>query len=489
MPWLKQAVELDPENADFHEWLGDLYAEWEEPTEAIPCYERAVALTSKVRPPLHLSLGQALLDEGRLTEAEAQYRIALRLAPGSAQAHLHLGGLQEMRGEMADAEASFRAAQRVQPKAALPHAELATLLRGNLPDEDLAALEDRLSDPNLGSRLRGRLLFGLAHVLDARGDYARAARCLCEANALSMGKARDWCAYSATGNELFTEGLINAFGTEFFNRTIGFGLDTRQPIFVVGLPRSGTTLIEQILSSHSVVHGAGELRLAQKSFQAIPAIMGRPGPPLDCVPHLDEAVVRRLAEQHLEWLSKLDGGRAERVVDKMPGNFTHLGLLATMFPKATFVHCRRDLRDVAVSCWMTNFRMIRWANDLDDIVDQFRQYCRVMDHWRSVLPVPIHEVDYEETVADLEGVAYGLISACGLEWEPACLEFYRTQRPIRTASVTQVRQPIYSRSVRRWKNYETALSEHFAKLPIDEGSPTRDEMTVAQVEDLAVVMA
>lgn len=212
-------------------------------------------------------------------------------------------------------------------------------------------------------------------------------------------------AYIPAANEPFAEGLTNAFGTEFFTRTTEFGLDTRRPVFVFGLPRSGTTLIEQILASHSLVHGAGELRLAPRSFRALPAIVGRPGPPLECVPHLDEAAVRRLAEQHLGWLSALDGGRAERIVDKMPGNYTHLGLLATLFPRATFIHCRRDLRDVAVSCWMTDFRMIHWANDPDHIADQFRQYRRLMDHWRSVLPVPIHEVDYEETVADLEGVA------------------------------------------------------------------------------------
>ncbi len=485
LPWLKLAVELDPENADFHEWLGDLYAEWEEPAEAIPWFVRALALTSKDRPSLHLSLGQALIDEGRLAEAEEHYRAALRFAPDSALVHLHVGGLKEVRGEMVDAEAAFRTALRVQPMAPLPHARLATLLRGNLPEEDLAAPEERLSDPELGRRPCGRLLFGLAHVLDGRGDYVRAAECLREANALSLETARGWRAYIPAANEPFAEGLTNAFGTEFFTRTTEFGLDTRRPVFVFGLPRSGTTLIEQILASHSLVHGAGELRLAPRSFRALPAIVGRPGPPLECVPHLDEAAVRRLAEQHLGWLSALDGGRAERIVDKMPGNYTHLGLLATLFPRATFIHCRRDLRDVAVSCWMTDFRMIHWANDPDHIADQFRQYRRLMDHWRSVLPVPIHEVDYEETVADLEGVARRLVAACGLEWQPACLEFHRNQRPVRTASVTQVRQPIYGRSVGRWKNYEAALGDLFVKLPIDEEPPSTDEMSVPQFEDVA----
>ena len=149
----------------------------------------------------------------------------------------------------------------------------------------------------------------------------------------------------------------------------------------------------------------------------------------------------------------------------MPDNYMYLGLLAALFPRAAFIHCRRDLRDVAVSCWMTDFRSIRWANDPQHIAIAFQQYRRLMDHWRAVLPVPIHEVDYEETVDDLESVARRLIAACGLDWEPACLDFHRTTRPVRTASVTQVRQPVYNKSVARWKNYKSELAELFAKLP------------------------
>ncbi len=238
-------------------------------------------------------------------------------------------------------------------------------------------------------------------------------------------------------------------------------------MFIFGLPRSGTTLIEQVLASHSRVHGAGELRLARQTFEAIPGTLGRSEPPLDCVPHLDAAALRLLAERHDKRLLALND-RAERVVDKMPDNYLYLGLLAALFPHATFIHCRRDLRDIAVSCWMTDFRSIRWANDPSHIASRFQQYRQVMNHWKEVLPVTIHEVDYAETVANLEGVARRLLAACGLDWEPACLEFHRTQRPIRTASVIQVRQPVYKKSVARWKNYERDLGELFAALPCSE---------------------
>jgi hypothetical protein len=136
-----------------------------------------------------------------------------------------------------------------------------------------------------------------------------------------------------------------------------------------------------------------------------------------------------------------------------------------MFPEAAFIHCRRDLRDVAVSCWMTDFRTIRWANDPGHLAARFREYRRVMDHWRTALPVAPHEVDYEETVADLESVARRLLSACGLDWDPSCLEFHRSRRPVRTASLSQVRRPIYTTSVERWRHYEEALSELFKALP------------------------
>ncbi len=160
----------------------------------------------------------------------------------------------------------------------------------------------------------------------------------------------------------------------------------------------------------------------------------------------------------------LDGGQAPRIVDKMPDNYMYLGFLSVLFPRATFIHCRRDLRDIAVSCWMTDFRSIRWANSAEHITTRFQQYQRLMEHWRQTLPKQIHDVDYEEMVDDLEGTSRRLIAACGLEWDPACLEFYRHERPVRTASVTQVRQPVYKKSVARWKNYENDLAEVFAAL-------------------------
>ena len=364
------------------------------------------------------------------------------------------------------AEEAFRTALRVQPNFPISHARLATLLRGKLPDEDLTALERRLDDPDLPEAPRARLLFGLSQVLDARGEFARAGECLREANAISKSLAKGQREYVPADHERFVTGVLKAFDAGFFERVLGSGSDTRRPVFIFGLPRSGTTLVEQILASHSRLHGAGELRLARYTFEAITAAVGLTGQPMESVPHLDRPALLRLADQHLERLRALVGDKPDRVADKMPDNYMYVGLLAAVFPRATFIHCRRDLRDIAVSCWMTDFRSIRWANDFEHISSRFQQYRRLMDHWKSVLPATIHHVDYEDTVADTEAVARRLVAACGLEWEPACLDFHRTERPVRTASVTQVRQPVYKRSVARWKNYEPSMGELFANLPL-----------------------
>jgi hypothetical protein len=255
--------------------------------------------------------------------------------------------------------------------------------------------------------------------------------------------------------------MIAVCGPEFFERVRGFGLESELPVFIVGLPRSGTTLVEQILAGHSKVFSAGEILWAHESLAEL---CGDHGNSLDELRGLTRDTAGRVATRHLERLQALQPA-ALRVADKMPENYMFLGILAAIFPRAKFIHCRRDLRDVAASCWMTHFEQVRWANDEQHIASRFQQYLRVMEHWRKVLPVPLLDVDYEETVADLETVARRLISWCGLDWESACLDFQRVERPVRTASAVQVRQPIFTTSVGRWKNYERALAPLFASLP------------------------
>jgi tetratricopeptide (TPR) repeat protein len=464
LTWLQRATELDERNADYWQYRADTHWDLAETAAAFPCWQRVLAIDPR-RATGHLGLACWFQEEGRMTEAQQHFRTALQLQPNLAQAQLGLGDLHEAMGERDEAEAAYRAALRLQPSYALPHARLAKMLAGRLPDADRAALEQRLADPHLLPEFRATLLFGLVQVLDGRGDWAGAAATAGQANAIIQQAARERRSYDSASHVQFVDGVLRIFDRDFFRRVSGLGLPTRRPVFIIGLPRSGTTLIEQILASHPAVHGAGELRLSLETFSQIPATLGRSGLALECVPHLDGPAIGRLAQGYLKRLKAIDGGRAERLVDKMPDNYMYLGYLATLFPQATFIHCRRDLRDIAVSCWLTDFTNIPWANEIEGIAVRFRQYRRLMAHWEALQPVTIHEVSYEGTVADLEGTARRLLAACGLDWHPACLEFHRTRRPIRTASVGQVRQPIYTRSIGRWKNYETHLADLFAALP------------------------
>jgi tetratricopeptide (TPR) repeat protein len=403
-------------------------------------------------------------DQDKLDEAVAYCRRALELKPDFVEAHYNLGNLLEQQGDLGGAEDSFRAALRHNPRYAIAHYELAELLGGKLPPDDLAAQRRLLEEGELADAERLLLHFGLAQVLDARGDYAQAAGHLQQGNALQQSEWRN-CGrhYDPQEHESFVTRLIEVATPDFFARVRGFGLESELPVFVVGLPRSGTTLVEQILASHSQVFGAGEIKLAQETMAALGGQDTDRADSLEGLRRLDRPTAQRLASSHLKRLGAL-APRALRIVDKMPANYMHLGLLATLFPQAKFVHCRRDLRDVAVSCWMTHFREVRWANDPRHIASRFHEHQRIMEHWRKVLPAPLLDLDYEETVADPEGVARRLVAWCGLAWEPACLEFQQTKRPVRTASAVQVRQPVYRTSVGRWKHYQQALAPLLAPL-------------------------
>jgi tetratricopeptide (TPR) repeat protein len=458
--WYGRALELEPETARYHGNLASALEAQERHDEAVARYEIALRLD-----PGHAEscngLGWVRHEQGRYDEALAHYRRALRLDPSLAAAHCNLGTIQ---GELSDfdgAERSFREALRHDPRMAGAYAQLATMRRSGLPEADVGAMRSLLADPHLAGSRRSALHFGLAQVLDARGCFEEAADHLREANALALAEwRRRGQGYDPVGHARFVDGLIAACTPGFFDRVRGWGLESERPIFIFGLPRSGTTLTEQILAGHSQVFGAGELRVGCDDLEAISD--GR-SDPAEALARLDPDRTRGVARRHLDRLDELNVS-APRVADKMPDNYLNLGLLATLFPRARFIHCRRDLRDVAVSCWMTHFRQIRWAGDPEHIAGRFREYERLMTHWRRTLPVPMLEVAYEETVADLEGIARRLVDWCGLPWEPRCLEFHRGQRPVRTASVCQVRQPIYTRSIGRWRHYEHALAGLFAQL-------------------------
>jgi tetratricopeptide (TPR) repeat protein len=474
LAWYQRALQLDPNSARIHANAASLLAEQEKYDDALTVYRRALELDPTYAE-AHCGLGGVRHEQGHFEEAQTHYREALRHKPDLPAAHCALGTVREELGDFKDAESCWRSALRYDARLAGAYSALATMLRGKLPDDDLVAMRQLLADPDLHDGRRSALHFGLAQVLDAKGAYEEAAESLRQANALALAGARKrGMGYDPEAHAGFVARLMAVCSPEFFERTRGIGVDSERPIFIVGLPRSGTTLTEQVLASHSQVFGAGEQRLAREDFEALSP---QEDHALEALARLDRPTARRIGEQHLEQLHQLNAERP-RVADKMPDNYLYLGLLATLFPKARFIHCRRDLRDIAVSCWMTNFGSIRWANDLGHIASRFEEYRRIMDHWQRVSPVSVLEVDYEETVTDLEGVARRLVDWCGLEWEPGCLAFHEGKRPVRTASVAQVRQPIYTRSVARWKHYEKPLETLFDTLvPVQRASTPAGAVT------------
>ena len=412
------------------------------------------------------SQGLAHLTEGRLDLAETCLTEAIRLDASMAVSWVALATVHAERGDIERSCQSARAAlalRRDQPEA---YWRLATNLLGRLPDALVEAMQSLVPDESLSNDDRALLHFGLAAVMDRRGLYSQAASHLELANLhQSAGKFARGLAYDPDQHSEFIARIIANFTPEFLARGIDWGESDTRPIFVVGFPRSGTTLTEQILASHPAVSGAGELHDLHRVFQSLPEIVGdSTSDPFAALNLLGPKSAKAAARRYLDKLDTVAPAGAMRIVDKMPDNVNHLGLIAVLFPRAKVVVCRRDLRDIAVSCWQTGFRSCPWNNDCDHIARRLADYQRILAYWDRVHPLPCFDLQYEDMVTDLERYARLLIDFVGLEWHPACLEFHCNPRVVRTPSLAQVRQPIHSRSVGRWRNYEPHLQPLFQAL-------------------------
>ncbi len=237
------------------------------------------------------------------------------------------------------------------------------------------------------------------------------------------------------------------------------------PVFIVGMPRSGTTLVEQIISAHPAAYGAGELPDIIGLVRALPGFLRNNREPYpECVGELNENAEFALSERYLEKI-RLSPGDPERVTDKMPHNFLHVGLIALLFPNARIIHCTRNPVDTCLSCYFQDFMgRHTYAYNLEDLGYYYGEYRRLMAHWREVLPMQFMDVNYEELTANAEANSRRIIEHVGLPWDERCLEFYKTGRNVATASYDQVRQPIYRKSVERWRNYEQHISPLLSSL-------------------------
>lgn len=459
----RDALARRPEHAAVWRGLASVQRERAAFDDAIESHRRAVAADpANLR--YRLDLADTLVDFGRADEARACLDDILARWSDATDAHVGLARLAHSAGEDATARAHLAAALARDPDCL---DALCVLADTDAPVDDAVRRRmDRLAaDDQRPLRHRSRLHFALAQADDRMGAYDRAFGHYQRGNELRrlelerLGKRFDAAVHAA-----FVDRQATVFTSDSFARAAALGTQSALPVFIVGMPRSGTTLCEQILASHPQVQALGEQLDIQTMARELPLRVAGASPYPECMADLRPDVAGSLVADYLARLRRL-APDAARVSDKHPTNFRHLGLIAALMPGARIIHCRRDPMDTCFSCFAQDFEApIPWAWDLTALGQYYRQYDRLMRHWQAVLPVPILTFAYEEAVQDLEAAARRLVAFCGLPWEVRCLEFHTTERPILTASRQQVRRPVYSSSVGRWRRYERHLGPLRAAL-------------------------
>lgn len=464
---LKNALLIDPGRADTYLNLGALLIETRQLEDALECFERAAQCDPNM-PRARSRLGSQLSQRGKVKRAEILFRQSIGMDPDHLDGWMGLGRTLEDLGEEEAARGAYLNVLRRRPDHSVALGQYLALLRADRQQPEsvgavgsaeesvqwLTRAESVVRDVGAVDEARALVGYGLAKYHDRHGNYRQAA----EAGALANA-ARRRLAGALDRAALTTQidHLVETYTADFFRARRRWGVGTGQPVFIVGLPRSGTTLTEQIIDAHPHLHGAGELPNLGRLAASLP---GDGGSLWQAALRLQEAHSRVLAEEYLQALR--DGapkGRL-RISDKSPLNFFQLALAALMFPNARVVHCVRNARDNALSIWMENFNPDqRYATDFGDLAFFHREYSRLMAHWREVLPLSMLEFRYEETIAAIEPQARRLIGFLGADWDERCLNFHQSGRAVQTPSRWQVRQPIYSRSVERWRHYEPYLPD------------------------------
>jgi hypothetical protein len=387
------------------------------------------------------------------------YERALAINPDHAEALNNLGNACKVQGRFDEALAYYGRAIAQRPDYAETHFNRSEIKSFRPGDADLAALELLAAGYDGPANKAVYIHFALAKALEDTGDYVRAFDHLRRGNALKRRQI-DYHETAVLGLFKRTAGV---FDGGLPGRVRGVGDPSSIPVFVVGMPRSGSTLIEQILASHPQIHGAGELEHLENAVAMLRG--GDPALPYpECLPALDGATLRGLAQAYI---SKLPAVGALRIVDKSPGNFFRIGLIRLIFPNARIIHTKRHPIDTCVSCFSRLFTSgVSYSYDLSELGRYYRGYTELMAHWRTVLPTDaILDVSYEDVIDDLEGQARRLIDYCGLSWDERCVSFHRTKRTVKTASAVQVRQPLFRGSVQRWRRYEDRLGPLLSELP------------------------
>jgi len=485
---LNKALRINPNYPEAICNMGGVHLALEENEAALACYRRALELRpvyiearmglartlqamdnlpvaeaeaqlalqiDSSHPKAHALLGDIHAELARPELAEAEYNRALSLDPECDDALLGLGHLRMELGHMDKAEDLFQRALEFKPDHLAARIHITQVKKARKGDRNFAALlEEEKRSAQLSENRRMSLHFALGKCYDDTGDYAKAFPHFMAGCKMKRAKL----AYDPANAERQFAGLMEIFDRAALERLRGAGDPSALPVFVLGMPRSGTTLTEQIIASHPDVHGAGELhdllRIAERNIAGMTTAIPFP----DNLRALDRQTLAAWGAEYAAGLKRRTP-EAERITDKMPANYFAVGLIHLMLPNAKIIHVNRNPVDTCLSCYTRLFnRKQEHTYDLAELGRYYVQYARLMQHWRNVLPAGAFlDVKYEDIVADQEAQARKLIAYCGLEWNEACLDFHNTKRSIRTASVTQVRQPIYTSSVERWRHYEEFL--------------------------------
>jgi len=457
-----KALALAPNNAEAHMNLANSLGAIERPQQALMHYQKAIAI-DPVNVEAYARTAFMLFHLGRIPESITQCEKALTIKSDHVDALRNLGVALRALGRIDEAIHSFEKTIAAAPKnkAAGLYYVLASSKRISVSDPHFAAMQQlagEIGSFNVQNQIG--LHFALGKAFADIGDHQRSFQHLLEGNAL---KRQEFVEYDETKLLMRFERIRATFTTKLLRDRKCVGDPSSVPIFIIGMPRSGTSLVEQILASHPRVFGAGERYEFGDLVQAIRGPEGTEFP--EAVASMSAEQLHALGTSYVRAIQPL-APDAERITDKMPSNFFHAGLIHLGLPNARIIHTRRDPRDTAMSCFSILFAMGHpHTYDLAELGRYIRAYEKLMAHWRQVLPEgAMIEVQYEELVKNLETESKRIVEYCGLEWDNACLSFHKTKRPVRTASVIQVRQPVYSSAVGRWQPYEKELQPFLRAL-------------------------
>jgi tetratricopeptide (TPR) repeat protein len=450
IPLLSKAVEVCPEDFASAINLGIIQRDEGLLAQAQLNLEHAVAL----RPgsaKAHVTLGMLLMDRNKLDASLAEVEEGLRLEPDNPNTHARLGMLMQIRGEPDKAAAYYRKVIALNPLDGTAHRSLAFSQRQTEYNDDIKRMENAIRSQDTSRWDRMLLGFALGKVFDDLGQYDKAFAYLHAANKLHRRSFN----YSIENQKAFFDRHKQGLNQAFLDHCKDHVVTDSAPIFVLGMPRSGTSLVEQILSSHPLAYGAGEVEYTRLLVDAVEGITRKPFP-LD-IRKVSPKVLREAGQAYIEKL-RLNAGAAERIIDKLPHNFLRVGLFAAVMPNAKLILCERNPLDNCLSIYQHFFvKAHGYASELAELGQYYGYYQSLMDWWNEILPGQIHHVSYEQLVSETESQVRQLLEYCELPFHENCLSFHKTRRHVKTPSASQVSQPVYQDSINRWKHYEKHL--------------------------------